>query len=49
MATVMLKIELESSELSGTAGDAGSLITNKRSVKTNGADRRTAAPSSSAA
>jgi general secretion pathway protein D len=31
----MLKIELESSELSGTAGDAGSLITNKRSIKTN--------------
>lgn len=32
---MMLKIELESSELSGTAGDAGSLITNKRTVKTN--------------
>jgi general secretion pathway protein D len=32
---MMLKIDLESSELSGTAGDAGSLITNKRSVKTN--------------
>jgi general secretion pathway protein D len=32
---MMLKIELESSELSGTAGDAGSLITNKRSIKTN--------------
>jgi general secretion pathway protein D len=32
---MMLKIELESSELSGQAGDAGSLITNKRSVKTN--------------
>ena len=32
---MMLKIDLESSELSGSAGDAGSLITNKRSVKTN--------------
>jgi general secretion pathway protein D len=32
---MMLKIELESSELSGTAGDAGSLITNKRTIKTN--------------
>lgn len=32
---MMLKIELESSELSGQAGDAGSLITNKRSIKTN--------------
>jgi general secretion pathway protein D len=32
---VMLKIELESSELSGTAGDAGSLITNKRTINTN--------------
>jgi general secretion pathway protein D len=31
---VILNIDLESSELSGTAGDAGSLITNKRSVKT---------------
>lgn len=32
---VQLKIELESSELSGTAGDANSLITNKRTVNTN--------------
>ena len=32
---MMLKIELESSELSGTAGDAGSLITNKRTIGTN--------------
>jgi len=32
---MMLKIDLESSELSDSAGDAGSLITNKRSVKTN--------------
>ena len=32
---MMLKIELESSELSGTTGDAGSLITNKRTIKTN--------------
>ena len=32
---MMLKIELESSELSGQSGDAGSLITNKRSIKTN--------------
>lgn len=31
---VMLKIELESSELSGTAGDANSLITNKRVINT---------------
>jgi general secretion pathway protein D len=31
---MMLKIELESSELSGTTGDAGSLITNKRTIKT---------------
>ena len=31
---VILKIELESSELSGQSGDAGSLITNTRSVKT---------------
>jgi general secretion pathway protein D len=31
---VILKIELESSELSGQSGDGGSLITNKRSVKT---------------
>jgi general secretion pathway protein D len=34
-ALVQLKIELESSELSGTAGDANSLITNKRTVSTN--------------
>jgi general secretion pathway protein D len=32
---VQLKIELESSELSGTSGDANSLITNKRTVNTN--------------
>jgi general secretion pathway protein D len=32
---VQLKISLESSELSGTAGDANSLITNKRIVNTN--------------
>ncbi|MEO8306862.1 MAG: type II secretion system secretin GspD [Pseudomonadota bacterium] len=32
---MVLKIELESSELTGTAGDAGSLITNKRTIKTN--------------
>jgi general secretion pathway protein D len=32
---VQLKIELESSELSGTAGDANSLITNKRTINTN--------------
>ena len=31
---VMLKIQLESSELSGTAGDANSLITNKRVINT---------------
>jgi general secretion pathway protein D len=31
---VMLKIELESSELSGSAGDANSLITNKRVINT---------------
>ena len=31
---MLLKIELESSALSGKSGDAGSLITNKRSVKT---------------
>lgn len=31
---VILKIELESSELSGQSGDGGSLITNTRSVKT---------------
>ena len=34
-ALVQLKIELESSELSGTSGDANSLITNKRTVNTN--------------
>jgi general secretion pathway protein D len=34
-ALVQLKIELESSELSGTSGDANSLITNKRTVSTN--------------
>jgi general secretion pathway protein D len=34
-ALVQLKIELESSELAGTAGDANSLITNKRTVNTN--------------
>ncbi len=33
--TLVMKIELESSELSGESGDAGSLITLKRSVKTN--------------
>jgi general secretion pathway protein D len=32
---VQLKIELESSELAGTTGDANSLITNKRTVNTN--------------
>lgn len=32
---VQLKIELESSELSGSSGDANSLITNKRTVNTN--------------
>jgi general secretion pathway protein D len=31
---VVMKIELESSELSGTAGDANSLITNKRTINT---------------
>lgn len=31
---MMMKIELESSELAGTTGDASSLITNKRSLKT---------------
>ncbi len=31
---MILKIELESSGLAGTAGDAGSLITNKRTMKT---------------
>jgi len=31
---MMLKIELESSELSGSAGDANSLITNKRTINT---------------
>jgi general secretion pathway protein D len=35
LALVQLKIELESSELSGTSGDANSLITNKRTVNTN--------------
>jgi general secretion pathway protein D len=34
-ALVQLKIELESSELAGSAGDANSLITNKRTVNTN--------------
>jgi general secretion pathway protein D len=34
-ALVQLKIELESSELSGSTGDADSLITNKRTVSTN--------------
>jgi general secretion pathway protein D len=34
-ALVQLKIELESSELAGTTGDANSLITNKRTVNTN--------------
>lgn len=33
--TLVMKIDLESSELSGQSGDAGSLITLKRSVKTN--------------
>jgi general secretion pathway protein D len=33
--SLVMKIELESSELSGESGDAGSLITLKRSVKTN--------------
>jgi general secretion pathway protein D len=32
--SMTLKIDLESSELAGQAGDAGSLITNKRSIKT---------------
>jgi general secretion pathway protein D len=32
---VVLKIELESSELSGQSGDANSLITNKRTINTN--------------
>ncbi len=31
---MMMKIELESSELAGTTGDASSLITNKRALKT---------------
>lgn len=31
---MMMKIELESSELAGTTGDASSLITNKRSLRT---------------
>jgi general secretion pathway protein D len=34
-ALVQLKIELESSSLSGTTGDANSLITNKRTITTN--------------
>jgi general secretion pathway protein D len=34
-ALVQMKIELESSELAGTSGDANSLITNKRTVNTN--------------
>jgi general secretion pathway protein D len=34
-ALVQLKIELESSSLSGDSGDANSLITNKRTVSTN--------------
>ena len=34
-AGVQLKISIESSELSGTSGDANSLITNKRTVDTN--------------
>jgi general secretion pathway protein D len=34
-ALVQLKIELESSELTGDSGDANSLITNKRTVNTN--------------
>jgi general secretion pathway protein D len=34
-ALVQLKIELESSSLSGDAGDANSLITNKRTINTN--------------
>jgi general secretion pathway protein D len=34
-ALVQLKIELESSSLSGDSGDANSLITNKRTVNTN--------------
>ena len=34
-ALVQLKIELESSELAGTTGDADSLITNKRTINTN--------------
>ncbi|MDR2216198.1 MAG: type II secretion system secretin GspD [Nevskiaceae bacterium] len=33
--TLVMKIELESSELTGAAGDAGSLITQTRAVKTN--------------
>jgi general secretion pathway protein D len=33
-SAVVLKIELESSELSGQAGDANSLITNKRTINT---------------
>lgn len=34
-ALVQMKIELESSELSGSTGDADSLITNKRTINTN--------------
>jgi len=34
-ALVQLKIEIESSALSGTTGDAGSAITNKRTINTN--------------
>jgi general secretion pathway protein D len=34
-ALVQLKIELESSDLAGTTGDAGSQITSKRSINTN--------------
>jgi general secretion pathway protein D len=34
-ALVQLKIEIESSALSGTTGDAGSAITNKRTISTN--------------
>jgi general secretion pathway protein D len=33
--TLVMKIDLESSDLTGEAGDAGSLITQTRSVKTN--------------
>jgi general secretion pathway protein D len=34
-ALVQLKIEIESSDLSGSTGDAGSAITNKRTINTN--------------